>query len=71
MAGFEARQVMVVHESVWNALVALGEQHGLRLDRVPDGADDDGTPFFREDRPDTECPQCGHVPTYAFMPRGL
>jgi hypothetical protein len=28
--------------------------------KAPDGAD--------EDKPETECPQCGHTPTYAFMP---
>lgn len=68
---FELRQILVTHESVWRALVSLGIQHGLDLVRLPDGADDDGRPFFQESRPEAPtCPDCGPpVPTYGYMPK--
>jgi hypothetical protein len=66
---FEPRQIMVVHEGTWEALKVFAGRHNLHLDRIPDGADENGVPFFREDRPETECEKCGHTPTYAFMPK--
>jgi len=68
---FEPRQIFIVHEGIWNAMKRFAETNNLRLDRIPDGADETGRPFFREDRPETECPQCGHTPTYGFMPKDL
>jgi hypothetical protein len=69
MSGFEARQILIVHEGLWAAMERFAAANNFRLDRVPDGADDEGRPFFREDKPETECQQCGHTPTYGFMPR--
>ena len=69
MPNFEPRQIMIVHEGLWAALESWARSRGLSLDRIPDGAEADGRPFFREDKPETECPQCGHTPTYSFMPQ--
>jgi hypothetical protein len=71
MSDFEARQILIVHESLWDAMKRWASDHRFYLDRIPDGADDEGRAFFREDRPETECPRCGHTPTYAFAPKML
>lgn len=65
----EPRQILIVHEGLWEAMQQFADQHNLLLHRIPDGSDDDGVPFFREEKPETECPQCGHTPTFAFMPK--
>jgi hypothetical protein len=69
MPDFEPRQILITNEGLWNSLEQVAAGSGLRLVRTPDGADENGRMFFREDKPETECPQCGHTPTYAFMPR--
>ena len=69
MSDFTPRQILIVDESMWEAMRQFARHHGINLDRIPDGADERGVPFFREQKPETECPRCGHVPTYAFMPR--
>lgn len=56
----EARQILVVHQAIWDEMESFAQRKGFRLDRVPDGADDDGRLFFSDD-PDV-------IPTYAFMP---
>jgi hypothetical protein len=68
---FEPRQIFIVHESIWRAMLIWAADHRFHLHRVPDGADEEGVPFFREDKPETECAQCGHTPTYAFMPKDI
>lgn len=68
---FQPRQIFIVHEALWLAMERWAEAFNFRLDRLPDGADDDGRVFFREDRPETECEQCGHTPTYGFMPKDI
>jgi hypothetical protein len=73
MAGneFAPRQIFIVHPGLWEAMERWAADHKFHLGRIPDGADDDGVPFYREDRPGTECAQCGHVPTYGFMPEEI
>jgi hypothetical protein len=66
----EPKQILIVHDSLWDAMERWAREHNFMLSRIPDGADDEGRPFFREDKPETECPQCGHTQTYAFMPQG-
>jgi len=66
---FEPRQIFIAHQSLWDAMERFARANNFHLDRIPDGADEDGTVFFREQRPETECQQCGHTPTYAFMPK--
>jgi len=63
MPEFEPRQIFIVHESVWQAIERFAEQHNFYLHRIPDGADDDGRPFYSDD-PDT-------TPTYGFMPKEI
>jgi hypothetical protein len=60
MAGFEARQIVVVHEELWRALVAWGEWRNLMLVRIPASCDEDGHPVM--DPGDD-------LPPYAFMPK--
>lgn len=69
--GFAPRQILIAHEGLWRAMEAWAEQRNFWLHRIPDGADEDGRPFFREQKPETECAQCGHTPTYAFMPKDV
>lgn len=57
----EPKQIFIAHESLWKAMEKWARDHGFHLDRLPDGASDDGVPFFSDD-PDV-------TPTYAFMPR--
>jgi hypothetical protein len=71
MPKFEPRQILIVHEQVWRALEQWAGQRNLIAVRLPDGSDDDGTLYFQEDRPGTECAECGHTPTYGFMPREI
>jgi hypothetical protein len=68
---FETRQILIVHEELWDQMQRWAADHRFHLDRIPDGADDDGVPFLREQKPETECAQCGHIPTYAFMPKDV
>jgi hypothetical protein len=68
---FEPRQILIVHPSLWEAMERWAADHRFHLHRIPDGADDEGRPYFRENRPETECPQCGHTPTYSFMPKDV
>jgi nucleoside 2-deoxyribosyltransferase len=63
-----ARQILITNEALWRVMTAFANVNRFNLDRIPDGTDYNGKPFFREDHPDTECEQCGHIPTYAFMP---
>jgi hypothetical protein len=56
---FQTRQVVIVHENMWNALVILGSTCDLELVRIPNGTDNQGQPVL--DNPDD-------LPTYAFMP---
>jgi hypothetical protein len=71
MPNFAPRQIFIAHESLWNAMQRWAADHNFHLDRIPDGADENGVPFFREDKPETECPQCGHTPTYSFMSKTI
>lgn len=70
-AEFPPRQIMILNEGLWNALERWAADRNFHLHRIPDGADENGVPFFREDKPETECPQCGHTPTYSFMPKTI
>jgi hypothetical protein len=60
---FAPRQIFVVHQGLWDAMERWAAQHNFYLHRIPDGADDDGRPFFSED-PDV-------TPTYGFMPKSI
>lgn len=66
---FEPRQILIVHAALWRAMERWAHSRNFTLDRIPDGADENGVAFFREQRPETECSQCGHTPTYGFMPK--
>jgi hypothetical protein len=57
----EPKQIFIVHDSIWDAMRRWAKDHKFRLVRLPDGADDEGRPFFKDDDPDV-------VPTYGFMP---
>jgi hypothetical protein len=60
MSGFPGRQVVIVRESMWNALVELGNRSNLELIQIPNGTNDQGQPVL--DNPDD-------LPCYAFMPK--
>ena len=57
----EARQIFIAHKGLWQQLERWAEARNFYLHRIPDGANEDGVPFFSDD-PET-------TPTYAFMPR--
>lgn len=61
---FDARQIFIAHEGLWQAMVEWAEQHNFHLHRIPDGATDEGRPFFHGDLADAD-----FTPTYAFMPK--
>lgn len=63
---FEPRQIFITHEGMWEALKVFAGRHNLHLDRIPDGANEDGIPFFKD--PDTDE---DFTPTYAFMPKDI
>jgi hypothetical protein len=65
---FEPKQILIVHPAIWRAMQNWAADHKFLLARIPDGADEEGVPFYREDKPEGECEQCGHTPTYGFMP---
>jgi DNA primase len=63
MSEFEPRQIFIVHQSVWDAMERWAADRRFYLQRIPDGADEDGRVFFRDDEETT--------PTYAFMPKEI
>jgi hypothetical protein len=44
----EPRQIFIVHDAVWAAMEWWAIEHRMYLQRIPDGADDDGVLFFRD-----------------------
>jgi len=56
-----ARQIFIAHKGLWEQMERWAEQRNFYLQRIPDGADEDGRPFFRDDEETT--------PTYGFMPK--
>lgn len=66
MPDFEPRQIFIVHESLWQAMEDFAERRNFHLHRIPDGANDDGVPFFKDPAADPD-----FTPTYAFMPKGI
>lgn len=63
---FEPSQIFVVHASLWDAMERWAADHKFHLGRLPDGADEDGVPFFKDPATDDD-----FTPTYAFMPKDI
>ena len=61
----DGKQILIVHDSLWTAMERFAERNNLRLDRIPDGADDNGVPYFT----DWNDGENDGFPTYAFMPK--
>jgi len=56
---FEARQIVIAHQGLWDRIVNWALQYGWALQQIPNGMDENGIPVMNN--PDD-------LPTYAFMP---
>lgn len=61
MGDFKPKQILIVHESLWEALVSWGVLNNLSLDQIPD-VDDEGQACFKSDE------ERDDFPTYCFTP---
>ena len=59
-----ARQIFIAHKGLWEQMERWAEQRNFYLSRIPDGANEDGTVFFKDPATEED-----FTPTYAFMPK--
>jgi hypothetical protein len=62
VSDFDARQIVVAHEKLWEDLETWGNARGLMLVRIPAGIDENGA--LTMDPGDD-------LPPYAFMPKEM
>lgn len=61
MTDFEAREIVIAHQSLWEALERFADERNLMLTRIPFGCDDEGKLTM-------EVPE-GRLAPYGFIPR--
>ena len=59
-----ARQIFIAHAGLWDQMVRWAASRNFYLQRIPDGANEDGVPFFKDPATDDD-----FTPTYGFMPK--